>query len=88
MEIITLDNKNKYALLDEININKVKYYYAIKLEYKTEKPSTEYEILEEEKNGKDVYMNILKDGEIRELVLAEFANKYINFVNEINQKED
>lgn len=74
--IITLEDKTKYVLLDKIIKDKKKYFFAIKLDEK-ENPTTEYEIFELEKNGKDNYMNIVED-DIRESIFIEFTNNYIN----------
>ncbi len=81
--IITLDDNTKYVLMDETIKDNSKYFFAIKLD-KKDNPTTEYEIFEVEKDGKDTYMNTLEEGEFKEAILLEFTHKYIKEIEETN----
>ena len=78
--IITLDDKTKYVILDKLTKNKIKYYFAIKLDEK-ENPTLDYEIFELEKKDADTYMNLIEDNYLRESLFIDFSNNYINKQN-------
>lgn len=81
--IITLDDNTKYALLDETIIDDIKYFFAVKLNDETGNPTSEYDVFEEEKDGDDIYMNTVEESELKESILIEFTNNYMQMINEL-----
>lgn len=86
--IITLEDNTMYALLDDTEIEGKKYFFAVKLDNKTENPTTEYEIFEEEVEGEDVYMSILDESDYKQAILIDFTNNYMNMVGELMEQTE
>lgn len=86
--IITLEDNTMYALLDDTEIEGKKYFFAVKLDNKTENPTTEYEVFEEEVEGEDVYMSILDESDYKQAILIDFTNNYMNMVGELMEQTE
>lgn len=79
--LITLDDNTEYALLDETILDNKKYFFAIKVNNITKEPIDEYEIFIEEKDNNDIYMDIITDETLKESLMVEFTNNYMNIIN-------
>lgn len=86
--IITLEDNTMYALLDETEMEGKKYFFAVKLDSKTENPTTEYEVFEEEVEGEDVYMSILDESDYKQAILIDFTNNYMNMVGDLMESTE
>lgn len=86
--IITLEDNTMYALLDDTEIEGKKYFFAVKLDNKTENPTTEYEVFEEEVEGEDVYMSILDESDYKQAILIDFTNNYMNMVGDLMESTE
>lgn len=80
--IITLEDNTEYALLDETILDGRKFFFGVKMDLKTGNPTTEYEVFEEEKDGEDVYMDALEEGDFKQAILIDFTNNYMNMIEE------
>ena len=80
--IITLDDNTTYALLDETIIDNKKYFFALKLD-ENNNPTTEYEIFENEEEDGEIYMNVLENEDLKQSIMVEFTNNYMNLIEEI-----
>ena len=80
--IITLEDGEMYALLDESEIEGSKYFFAVKLD-KNENPTTEYEVFEEEVDDGEVYMGVLEEGDFKQVLLVDFTNNYMHMVGDL-----
>lgn len=81
--IITLEDNTMYALLEDTIIDNKKYFFAVKLDNKTKNPTTFYEIFESETEDGETYMNTLEDENLKQSIMIDFTNNYINSVNEL-----
>lgn len=79
--LITLDDNTEYALLDETILDNKKYFFAIKVDNITKEPTDEYEIFIEEKDNNDIYMDIITNETLKESLMVEFTNNYMNIIN-------
>ena len=59
-DIMVLDNNKSYLLLLDKFIKDNKYYLAIELD-NNENPTNNYVVVREEKEGNDIYMEIIED---------------------------
>lgn len=84
--IITLDDNSMYALLDETIIDNKKYFFAIKLDNKTNNPTTEYEIFELVTEDSETYMDTLEDTLLKETLMIEFTNNYMHMINDLKEE--
>ena len=81
------DNTN-YALLDETIIEGRKYFFAVKIDNKTQNPTTEYEVFEEEQEGEDIYMSALDESDFKQAILIDFTNNYMHMVGELMEEAE
>lgn len=86
--IITLEDETSYALLDETIMDDKKYFFAVKLDNKTQNPTTEYEVFEEETEGEDVYMNALEESDFKQAILIDFTNNYMHMVEDLLEEKE
>ena len=86
--IITLEDNEQYALLDKTIIDGRKFFFAVRVDDKTGNPTTDYEVFEEEKEGEDIYMNTLDEGEFKQAILIDFTNNYMNMVGELMDESE
>lgn len=85
--LITLEDGTEYALLDETKLDERKFFFAVKVDKKGN-PTTEYEIFEEFKDGEDVYMDTLEDGDLKKAITVDFTNNYMHMVGELIEDAD
>ena len=86
--IITLEDNEQYALLDKTIIDGRNFFFAVRVDDKTGNPTTDYEVFEEEKEGEDIYMNTLDEGEFKQAILIDFTNNYMNMVGELMDESE
>lgn len=86
--IITLEDNTNYALLDETIIEGRKFFFAVKIDNKTQNPTTEYEIFEEEREGEDIYMSALEESDFKQAILIDFTNNYMHMVGELMEEAE
>lgn len=84
--IITLEDNETYALLDETIIDNKIYFFAVKLDKKNN-PTTDYEIFEQESVDNETYMNAVEDDILKETIMLEFSNNYIQNIKKIMESE-
>lgn len=85
--LITLDDNTEYALIDETTLDNKKYFFAIKVDNTTKEPTDEYEIFIEEKDNNDIYMDIITDDTLKESLMVEFTNNYMNMIKDLKEDE-
>jgi len=84
--MITLEDNTTYVLLDETEIENKKYFFAVKIDEKTQNPTTEYEVFEEEIEDGEIYMTTLEEGDFKQAILIDFTNNYMHMVGEMMEK--
>lgn len=77
-KIITLNNKNKYLILDETSIENKKYYLGMKL--KNKEPTNNYLYFEELNNNN---IKPIIDEKTKEILLTSFTINYIDKVYDV-----
>ena len=77
--IITLEDNEKYVLLDEVKIDDLKYFLALRLT-EDEQPTRDYEIFEEEIEDGDSYMTIVDDQNLKESLMVNFTLNYEEYI--------
>lgn len=82
-KIIELDNNKSYVILDEILIDKDKYYYGLRLNEKDE-PTNNYLFFVEYKNDSDTYLIPINDSKMKGLLLTTFT---VNFLDKVYDEE-
>ena len=83
--IITLEDNEKYVLLDEVKVNERKYFLALEVTQE-EKPTKHYEIFEEEVEDGESYMTIVEDKNLKESLMVNFTLNYEDYIE--NYKEE
>lgn len=76
-KIIELEDNNKYVILDEKELDNIKYYYGLKLDER-EEPTDNYLFFEEIKDKDDVYLLPVDDEQIKGLLLTTFTINYVD----------
>ena len=84
--IITLEDNEKYVLLDKVELENINYFLALKLT-SDEQPTKEYEIFEEEIEDGDSYMSIVEDKNIKEALLVNFTLNYEEYIENYQEEE-
>ena len=75
--IITLEDNEKFVLIDKIEVENISYFLALKLT-EEEQLTKQYEIFEEEIEEGESYMIIVEDENLKESLMVTFA---LNFKN-------
>jgi len=73
--IVELENNKKYVILDECELDNVKYYYGLKLN-DNEEPTNVYLFFEEIIENEEVYLKSIEDDKIKGLLLTAFTINY------------
>ena len=81
-KIVELEDNSKYVLLDEKELNNIRYYYGLKLNDK-EEPTDNYLFFEEIKDNNDIYLLPVLDEQIKGILATLFT---INYVNKASDK--
>ena len=85
--IITLEDNTEYALMDESLVEGKKYFFAVKLDAKGN-PIKDFEVFEEYKDGKDIFMDVVEDENLKKALLVDFTNNYLNTVTDMMVEEE
>jgi len=78
-KIVELDNNNSYVILEESNLNNVKYYLGLRLNEK-EEPTNNYLFFEEYKEGDNVFLTPIEDDDLKKILLTSFT---VNFLGKV-----
>ena len=84
--IITLEDNEKFVLLDKVELENDNYFLALKLT-EDEEPTKQYEIFEEEIEDGESYMSIVDDNALKETLMVNFTLNYEEYA-ENYKKED
>ena len=84
--IITLEDNEKFLLLDKVKLENANYFLALKLT-DDEQPTKQYEIFEEEIEDGDSYMSIVEDKNIKEALMVNFTLNYEEFIENYQEEE-
>ena len=76
-KIIELEDNSKYVILDEKELDNVKYYYGLMLNEK-EEPTEKYLFFEEIKDNDDIYLLPVDNEQIKGLLLTAFTINYVD----------
>lgn len=85
--IITLDDNTIYALLDETEVDNIKYFFAVKLDNKNN-PTNEFEIFNSVEEDGETYMDTIDDDDFKQAILVDFTNKYIKEVESMIEESE
>ena len=77
--IVRLENDTKYLILDETELDDIKYYYGLKLN-EDEEPTNNYLFFEEIINDGKTYLNPINDDYLKGILLTSFTINYLNMV--------
>lgn len=83
--IITLEDNEKFVLLDEVKLENGKYFLALKLT-EDEQPTKKYEIFEEEIEDGESYMSIVEDANLKEALMVNFTLNYEEYIENYNEE--
>ena len=78
-QIVELENGSKYLLLDNKIIDKINYYYGLRLD-KKEKPTNNYLFFEEIIEDGETYLNPINDESMKKVLVVAFT---INFLDKV-----
>ena len=78
-QIIELEDNRKYVILDEKELNNIKYYFGLRLDEK-EEPTNTYLFFEETIDGSDTYLLPIQDENMKGLLLTAFTVNYLDKV--------
>jgi len=85
--IITLEDNEKFVLLDKVELENANYFLALKLN-EDEQPTKEYEIFEEEIEDGDSYMTIVEDPTLKEALMVNFTLNYEEYVENYKGEDE
>ena len=83
--MITLDDNTTYVLLDETEVEGSKYFFAVKIDEKTNiyKNMLLARYFEEEVENGDTYMSALDESDFKQAIMIDFLNNYMGVVGDI-----
>ena len=81
-KIVELDNNRKYVILDSKKLDKINYYFGLRLD-KQEEPTNNYLFFEESKFGNDIYLAPVEDDKMKGILLTTFTINYLDKVYDI-----
>jgi len=84
--IITLEDNEKFLLLDKVELENANYFLALKLT-EDEQPTKQYEIFEEEIEDGDSYMSIVEDKALKEALMVNFTLNYEEYIENYQEEE-
>jgi len=76
-KIVTLDDNNKYVILDEKQLDQNKYYFGLKLDAK-EEPTNVYLFFEEIVDNGELFLNPVVEDNVKGILLTVFTANYLN----------
>lgn len=78
-KIVELENNKSYVILDETNLNDIKYYFGLRLD-QNEVPTNNYLFFEEILDNDNVYLTPIEDDDMKGLLLTAFT---VNFLDKV-----
>ena len=84
--IITLEDNEKFLLLDKVELENANYFLALKLT-EDEQPTKQYEIFKEEIEDGNSYMSIVEDKNIKEALMVNFTLNYEEYIENYQEEE-
>ena len=84
--IITLEDNEKYVLLDKVELENAKYFLALQLT-NDDQPTRNYEIFEEEVEDDESYMTIVEDKTLKETLMVNFTLNFEEYVENYKGEE-
>lgn len=85
--IITLEDNEKFVLLDKVELENANYFLALKLTA-DEEPTKEYEIFEEEIEDGESYMSIVEDKMLKDTLMVNFTLNYQEYAENYNKEDE
>lgn len=73
--IIELDNNKKYLILDECELDNIRYYFGVRLTDDEELTNT-YLFFKEIIDNERIYLNPIEDDKLKGLLLTSFTINY------------
>lgn len=71
-KIVELENNMSYVILDETSLDKIKYYFGLRLGA-NEEPTNNYLFFEESLEGDDTFLTPVLDEDVKGLLLTAFT---------------
>lgn len=84
--VIKLANDTKYFLLDEYEDNNLKYFYAVRLDNKTEEPTSDYIFLEESNVDGKTFVKKVIDKNMEQFLFLVFTSNYVEMAEDIKKE--
>lgn len=78
-KIVELENNKSYLILEETELDDIKYYFGLRLNEK-EEPTNNYLFFEETQENNDTYLIPIEDKSLRSSLLTAFT---INFLEKV-----
>ena len=78
-KIVELENNKSYVILEETNLNDIKYYLGLRLD-ENEEPTNNYLFFEEILDNDNVYLTPIEDDDMKGLLLTAFT---VNFLDKV-----
>lgn len=85
--IITLEDNEKFVLLDKVETEDANFFLALKLTA-DEEPTKEYEIFEEEVEDGESYMSIVDDPTLKEALMVNFTLNYEEYAENYKGEDE
>lgn len=85
--IITLEDNEKFVLLDKVELENANYFLALKLT-NDEQPTKDYEIFEEEVEDGESYMTIVEDQTLKDALMVNFTLNYQEYVDNYQEGDE
>lgn len=77
--IVMLEDDKQYVILDEKELDSVKYYYGLRLD-DNEEPTDMYLFFKESRYDVDIYLTPVEDENIKKILLTAFT---VNFLDKV-----
>lgn len=77
--IVMLEDDKQYVILDEKELDSVKYYYGLRLD-DNEEPTDMYLFFKESRYDDDIYLTPVEDENIKKILLTAFT---VNFLDKV-----
>ncbi len=81
-QIIELENKKKYVILDSKILDDVNYYFGLRLDDK-EEPTNNYLFFEEIIEDNDTYLNPIDDENMKKILITAFTINYLDKIYDL-----
>lgn len=75
--IVMLEDDKRYVILDEKELDNVRYYYGLRLDDK-EEPTDVYLFFKESRYGDDIYLAPVEDEKIKKILLTAFTIDFLD----------